>query len=140
MLGTRVQNWRARPLRSRLADFGLAAAIALVAIAVIVNVPGTIHDTKRSRLDTKVMKAYLKAHPEFGSFGLPLTQVHGKVDYACAFRHGAGTEMCIAIDSHTIKSQKVLARWDCVESPKPLTAPYPGPYQHYCPVRRGKTI
>src|SRR5947209_18057090 len=118
MVGTRLQAWRARPLRSRLADLALAGVILLVGVAVVVNAPGTIRDTKRSRLDQKVMKRYLKAHPELGSFGAPLTMVHKKVDVACAFRHRTTSELCIQIDSRTMKSQPVLRRWNCLESPK----------------------
>ena len=73
MLGTRVTAWRNRRLRARVADVALVGVIALVAAAVFANAPTTVRDTKRSRLDQKVLRHYLKAHPELGSFGPPST-------------------------------------------------------------------
>ena len=140
MLGTRVTAWRNRRLRARVADVALVGVILLVAIAVIGNAPGEVRDTKRGRLDQKVLRQYLKAHPELGSFGTPAAMIHPKVDVACAFRHHSTSEFCVQIDSRTFHTKRILAKWNCVESPKPVHAPFPGPGDHYCPIRRAKAI
>jgi hypothetical protein len=135
-----VTAWRSRPLRARVADVALVGAILVVGLAIVTNAPATIRDTKRSRLDQKVLRHYLKAHPELGSFGAPLTMVHQKVDVACAFRRHTTAELCVQIDSRTMHSRRILTRWNCLESPKPVHAPWPGPGDRYCPIRRGKAI
>jgi len=140
VLGTRVTAWRNRRLRARIADVAVVGVIALVAIAVIANAPATVRDTKRGRLDQKVLRHYLKAHPELGSFGPPSAMIHPKVDVACAFRHHSTSEFCVQIDSRTFHTKRILAKWNCVESPKPVHAPFPGPGDHYCPIRRAKAI
>ena len=140
MVRTRFQSWRARPLRARIADGALVFFIALVAVAILVNMPSTIRDTKRGRVDLKVMKAYLKTHVPPGTYGLPLQNVHQKRDYACAFRKRSTEGLCIEIDSRTVTSTRILAVWTCQESPKQLHDPLPKPFDKYCPIRRQKAI
>lgn len=140
MLRTPIATWRLRSRRARIADVSLLAVIVLVFLAVGVNASSTVRDTKRSRLDKIVLTEYLTNHPEIGAFGGPILKVQDKVDLACAIRKHSHSGFCMQIDSRTFKTRAVLRTWNCVESPKTLPEPLPGPGAYYCPLRHAPAV
>lgn len=112
--------------------------ILLVTVAVIANVSPTIRDSKRGKVDLKVIKRYLKQHPELGRYGPAITATKDRLDVACAFRKRSTAGLCLQIDSRSYKTQMIVRTWYCQESPKMLTDPLPGPGARYCPLRHAK--
>ena len=140
MVGTRLNAWRARPRRARVADAALVGVLALIAIAVVANVQPTVRDTLRGRVDKRVMFAYLAAHPALGSFGTPITKAHPRLDDACAYRHGArDSGFCLKILSATNRTDTVVRAYTCTRPPPDPRPPAP-PGQTWCALTPKKEV
>jgi hypothetical protein len=106
--------------RARLPDLLIAAFLAMLALAIVINGIAEVHDTRRIRVDKKVAKKWFDAHPELGSFGLPVIKVHKREDIACAPRKpppGVKTPVdgyCIWIMDSSLKSTAVLKSHRCM--------------------------
>jgi hypothetical protein len=110
---------RRRLRRPPLPDLLLAAFLALLATAVVVNGVTTAHDIKRVRLDKKVAARWFKGHPALGRFGPPRIKVGAQWDRACAARRSTRGDSnpidgyCILIADRDARSANIMSSYRC---------------------------
>jgi hypothetical protein len=143
-----IDRWRARPRRARVADLSLAATIALLAIALVVNSAADIRQSRRMQLDQRVIHDYLVSFAGgAGPFGKQAyVRVQDGHDLVCAFlRHGDGG-LCLHVLSRTTKSRKITHEYACINLPpaphhmRHWRPPPPPKGQHWCPYHPRKVI
>jgi hypothetical protein len=144
---TAPQPRRARLFgRPRVPDLLIAAFLAILAAAIVVNGIADVHDTRRARFDKKVADAWFKSHPQLGKFGPPVVKVHKHVDIACAPRKaavgGSGKAStpvdgyCIWIQDTSLKSQAIQRVHRCMYIRPHVVRPVGTPS---CPQAHGPT-
>lgn len=143
------ERWAARPRRARVADVALAGFILLLAVAVVVNAATDVRNSKRMKVDKRVVRHWLKARPELGRFYSPSIKVHKKVDLACAYRRPdvphqrASQGWCLQIDARTTHTKRILLAYHCTIGSVPANhakrrpkIPPLAPGDRYCPLKR----
>lgn len=146
-LRQRLEAWRGRSLRARVADSVLGAFIALLAIALIVNSAADVRTAHRMRLDGRVMHEFLAARGLLAYYGPPTARVHRRTDLVCVIKHRAPGQLrfsegyCLVVVSSPDSSRAIALSYRCIVIPPapahsspPVKPPLP-PGTQYCPYR-----
>jgi hypothetical protein len=142
------RRWKARSRAARAADIALAATIALLAVALVVNSAADVRQSRRLELDQRVMHDYLVS---FAGGPAPFgrqayVRVRDGHDLVCAFLRHANGGLCLEVVSRTTKSRKITREYACINLPpapkhvRRWRPPPPPKGQHWCPDHPRKVI